>query len=55
MQHMEQNMMIIHGCMREEREEGATQEEEVIKQAEAKAVKDSRSIRPACTGISGQL
>ena len=47
-------MMIIHGCAREEREEGATQEEEIIKQAEAKVVKDSRSLRLAFTGVSSR-
>ena len=53
MQHMEQNMMIIHECAREEREEGAAQEEEVIRQAESLVVKDGRSLRHASTGVSG--
>ena len=45
MQYMEQNMMIIHGCAREEREEGATQEEEIINKQKQKLSKTA--------GVSG--
>ena len=45
----EQNMMIVHGCAREEREEGATQEEEIITKEELKLSKT------AYLGLSGLL
>ena len=45
----EQNMMIVHGCVREEREEGAKQEEEIITKEELKLSKT------AYLGLSGLL
>ena len=60
-------MMSVHGCAREEREEGATQEEEITKE-ELKLSKTAgvsglhapeypagydRSLRPTSTGVSG--
>ena len=55
----EQNMMIVHGCAREEREEGATQEEEIITKQKLKLSKTAGLCGlhapdyPACTGVSG--
>ena len=64
----EQNMMIVHGCAREEREEGATQGEEIVTKEELKLLKTAgvsglhapdypahthRSIRPTSTRVSG--